>query len=955
MNPQEKQDRWQRVKGILAEALEHPESQRKHFLEEACRSDLTLLAEVESLLSYEQPQDHLTELEFSADSFKQPDRIGVYKIIRTLGRGGMGAVYLAARDDDEYSKQVAIKLIRQDMSTEFVRHRFLNERQILAALDHPNIARLLDGGTVEGLPYLVMDYIEGVLIHEYCDQNKLNTEKRLRIFLQLCAAVQYAHQRLVIHRDIKPGNILVTNEGVPKLLDFGIAKLLTPELEAQTPEATTGTAMRLMTPDYASPEQVRGEMITTSSDIYSLGVLLYELLTGHSPYRPTSDAIHDIIQAICETEPEKPSTVINRTLGIRKAGSDERITAETVSRKREGEPDKLRRSLRGDIDNILLKALRKVPRERYGSVEQFSEDIRRHLDGLPVFAKRPTLVYRARKFVRRNQVTVAAAVLIVIILIGGIIGINQQRLRAERRFNDVRRLAHSVVFDYHDAIADLPGSTQVRQRLVKDALAYLDSLAMEAKDDQELQRELAAAYVKIGDVQGNSYVANLGNVSGALASYRKSLDIRQRLVETNPDNVEWQSEITESYERIGDMLRTNGNVKSADENYHQAIKILKQFLSKRPDDPGLRRRLAKLLYHVANLKGMARGPNTGDITGCIEYHRQAITIREALYEREPGNVMLCAELQESHGSLADILLSLIRVDEAEPHVHRAMSLAKSLVGTDSKSVKFRRILMGAQDSLGRLLQSKGKAEEAMDAYKQCLDTAQSLLAADPNNKQSRMSLASRNLRIGVLLMDQGNPAEALEYHLESLKLNEEVAAADPANDAARRVIALDHLNIGEALAGIGNLKGALQSDREALSYFQMLMKKNPEDRQALSWLMRTHNQIGEALLKAGDFTKALESLRQSLALAQSAPARDPNIRSKDRQLALAHFSIGETHAAMASAATTPADQRVVHWTAARQAYQRSLDLFSKLKQDSVLMPKHADMPERITRKIQSIH
>src|ERR1044071_1467079 len=283
----------------------------------------------------------------------QESNIGPYRIIRRIGQGGMGAVYLAARDDDQFKKQVAIKLIRRGMDSDFVLRRFRNERQILASLDHPNIARLLDGGTTEdGRPYFVMEYIEGKPITEYADKHSLATVERLKLFVQVCSAIHYAHQNLVIHRDIKPSNILVTADGTPKLLDFGIAKLLNPELAAQTIEATA-VAVRLMTPEYASPEQVKGEAITTSSDVYSLGVLLYELLTGHRPYRITNRTPLEVARVVCEEEPQRPSTAVGRieTYPLADGTGTIQLTPESTSRTREGNPERLRRRLAGDLDN----------------------------------------------------------------------------------------------------------------------------------------------------------------------------------------------------------------------------------------------------------------------------------------------------------------------------------------------------------------------------------------------------------------------------------------------------------------------------------------------------------------------------------------------------------------------------------------------------------------------------
>jgi serine/threonine-protein kinase len=445
---------WEKIEEIFLAALPHTPDSRAAHLDAACGDDSTLRAEVESLLASHDNASAFLEtpaMTFASDLL--PDeltaqtsndiagqRIGHYQLIREIGRGGMGTVYLATRADAQYEKLVAIKVVRRGLDTEDILRRFRHERQILANLDHPNIARLIDGGTTDdGLPYLVMDFVEGVPLGKYADAHQLSINERLKLFRTVCAAVHYAHQHLIIHRDIKPSNILVTDEGEAKLLDFGIAKLLDPEQSQE--DAHTLTEFRVMTPDYASPEQVRGGAITTATDIYSLGVLLYELLTGHRPFQhktQRADASSSFLIAV--DEPLKPSVAVNRIDEAASAHGSQsaRVTSQTISRTRSADVATLHRRLSGDLDNIILKAMHSEPQRRYASVEQFSEDIARHLEGLPVIARKDTLKYRTAKFVRRNRLGVVAAGIVALSLLGGIVATawqaraaRQEKARAE--------------------------------------------------------------------------------------------------------------------------------------------------------------------------------------------------------------------------------------------------------------------------------------------------------------------------------------------------------------------------------------------------------------------------------------------------------------------------------------------------------------------------------------------
>src|SRR5438132_4863426 len=549
---------WEQLKSLFHSALEVDESHRAAFLDQACEGNAELHSRIERLLvSHEEagsflvsPALHGSGISFLADGddgqravtekTRVGQRIGPYEIIREIGRGGMGTVYLATRADQTFDRQVALKLIKRGMDYDAIIKRFVIERQILANLDHSHIARLIDGGTTEdGLPYFVMEYIEGKTITRYCDEHTLNTLARLKLFGQVCAAVQFAHRNLVVHRDLKPSNIIVTEDGTPKLLDFGIAKLLS----SQTPVEATATIGRVLTPEYASPEELRGLPVTTSSDVYSLGVVLYELLSGHRPFNFENRSPEDVARAITASQPIKPSVVITRIATTRQTDDAEYRsgTPEAISRTRDGNIDKLRRRLVGDLDNILLKALRKEPERRYASVQEFSEDLRRHLEGLPVLARSDTLSYRTSKFVTRHKAGVAAAVIVLLTLLSATVITSWQarvarreRDKAQQRFNQVRKLANSVLFEYDDGIEKLPGSTPIREKMVKDALEYLDNLSSQSSGDATLQAELAAAYEKVGDVQGNPYGANLGNQDGALESYRKAVTIREALHAANP-------------------------------------------------------------------------------------------------------------------------------------------------------------------------------------------------------------------------------------------------------------------------------------------------------------------------------------------------------------------------------------------------------------------------------------
>jgi non-specific serine/threonine protein kinase/serine/threonine-protein kinase len=780
--------RWQRIEALFHAAAPLGPDERRRLLAGEAADDPGLAGEVERLLAAHDRagafiQTPAVELVGALEPADEPvpagRRIGPYRVVREVGRGGMGAVYLAARADEAFTQQVAIKLIKRGMDTAQVLARFRAERQILASLDHPHIARLLDGGTTDdGLPYFAMEYIEGQPIDAYADAHRLSIPERLRLFLQVCGAVSYAHQHLIVHRDIKPVNILVTADGLPKLLDFGIAKVL----EAEDDGTATATGVRMLTPEYASPEQVEGRHATTVSDVYSLGVVLYELLTGRSPYRTRSRSPIEIAEAVCTTEPVRPSAAVGEggppLAGRRRSGvADDRAAATGLS-----SADRLRRRLRGDLDTIALTALRKEPGRRYQSVEQLSGDIRRHLDGLPVRARPDTFRYRAGKFVRRNRGVVAAGALVGVTLVGGTIATAWQarearaaQARAERRFNDVRKLANAVLFDYHDAIKDLPGSTPVRERLVRDALGYLDTLAHEAHGDAALQRELARAYRRVADVQGGSLTANLGDTEGALISYRKSVQILEGLFAADSGDVATRRQLAAVTSDLGTLLFDTGDVAGSLALARRAWALLEP-LGRDSVDAGLRLDLRK----AGDLLGVLL-LETGDAEGAARRHRDDLRRLEAAPEAERRRPDVRRSMSVALHHLADAQVQLGDLNGALDNYRHSRVLRGGLAAEFPDNVDYRGLVGTTDFWIADVLARLGRHGEALAIYRQRLATDSAEARKDPKNAIARSGIAFNLVRVGDMEFGLGRAGHALSRYRQALAMRGEEFRTDSTN------------------------------------------------------------------------------------------------------------------------------------------------------------------------------
>lgn len=524
-------DRWQEISPYLDEALAMPAEERSGWLAALRVRHPQLASLVEALLV-----DHrlLEEEHFLEHSPSQPPEpvlvgqsFGAYTVISAIGHGGMGSVWLARRNDGRFERKAAVKLLNLALMGQGGEERFRREGRILGQLNHPHIAELLDAGVSSGgQPYLVLEYVDGQHIDDFCDEHTRNVEARVRLFLDVLAAVGHAHTNLVIHRDIKPSNVLVTSDGQVKLLDFGIAKLLEDEAQPGAATLLTREAGSALTPQYAAPEQITGEPVTTATDVYALGVLLFVLLTGQHPAGPGPHSTAQLLKVIIETEPPRMSTI------VRRGGAEAELIASSAS-KRGATAERLRRRLRGDLDTIVAKSLKKNPRERYASVNSMAEDLGRYLRHEPIRARPDAVAYRAAKFLRRYWLPVSAAALVIASLSAGLYTASHERAIAERRFSQLRQLSNKI-FNLDEDIRNLPGSTQARQSLVSAALEYLDGLAPAAHGDLDLSQDIADGYWRIAGIQGVPTQLNLGEPEKAEASMKRADELTEAVLADRP-------------------------------------------------------------------------------------------------------------------------------------------------------------------------------------------------------------------------------------------------------------------------------------------------------------------------------------------------------------------------------------------------------------------------------------
>jgi eukaryotic-like serine/threonine-protein kinase len=838
---------WDYLKDLFAAVLERPPDDQTRFLAGSCGGNDELKAQLQEMLArhalWNELFDNLPVRRAEIARLLAPNnRVFAdgevfeerWAIEQLLGRGGMGEVYKAR--DKQLERTVAIKVVQSGAPAQAdLLARFQQERKILAALNHPHIARLFDAGATSAKqPYLVMEYVCGQPLDLYCDECKLDLSARIRLMLQVCGAVQYAHQNLVVHRDLKPSNILVTEDGEIKLLDFGIAKLLHSSFE-ESDLAATQTHWPALTPDYASPEQVRNLTITTATDVYALGVILHVLLTGQKPYCLSGMAPHEASRIICEVEPARPSTVAARAR---------------------------RHQFASDLDDILLCALRKDPSQRYSSIEQFSEDLQMYLEGMPIRARKQTLAYRAKKFIQRNKTPSAAAAIVLIVMTSGIGSVlweaqiaRNERDLAELRFRDIQDLSNWLLFDLHDAIAVLPGSTPVRAQIMQRTALYLDRLERDAEHDRTFRREIAAAYERIGYVQGHPEWGNIGDSAGALKSYEKALDLRKAVAAAQVNDSNAQQELASSHNNLGIIQETIGDLAGAIRSMGQAQILLERLAAAEPGN----RRTEEMLADIHHDFGRAL-ERSGDLPGARMHYRQGMERYEALARAFPADADIKRSLAITYKQNGVMLARAGDSGEAFTLLQKALTI-NEVVFKKGPTPQALEDLSFCQSDLGLVFLLNGDVTSSRKQYEEALALRLRMAAADPRNVRVRRFLALTYDSLGKVFVRSGDLPRAAEFYGRGISILASLSALDSNNVVVRRDLAEAYADLGTVVLD--------QAKRESL-----FPRRTARWRSAVNWYEHSQSEwhflqsagtlFGADIAMPGQLDRTLEASKSAL-------------------------------------------------------------------------------------------
>jgi tetratricopeptide (TPR) repeat protein len=890
------EERWRRLEHLFETATALPCEQREAFVQKETAADEELRRELLGMLEHAPGAANriIQSIEGAAQAMVPGASwagraFGPYRIIREIAHGGMGVVFEALRDDDEYRKRVALKVATTPSDSGLMQARLRHERQILAGLEHPNIARFLDGGSEGGIPYIAMEYVEGVPITAYC--RGLSLPERIGIFRQVCDAVRYAHEGLIVHRDLKPENILVTEDGAPKLLDFGIAKILSPMIDGGE------TRNMLWTPDYTSPEQVRGRTVTIRTDVYSLGLILYEILCGERAQRAHDSSPLEIERSVCVEDPSRPSQQAE--------ARGDRVLA---------------RQLAGDLDTIVSMAIRKEPELRYGSAADLSADLGRYLEGRPVRARQGTWVYRAGKAIRRHHTAAALTILALACLTAGAVSTIHQERRAERRFAQVRKLANTFVFDVHDRIENLPGATAARKFIVETAIDYLETLRQESAGDAALSREIAAAYERIGEVQGSPTRSNLGDTEGALISLGRARDLLEPLVRRN-DRQAALLLATVRY-RTGELLRARGEIRKAMEQYAEARTICEARMRENPNERGLLI-LAGMLYGEIN-RAETELRDAHAVAAAAASEMEVAKRLVALNPPDPGPR---AALANARMSLGRALLASGELENSAAEFREAVSEREQLLKEAPQNVEVHRDLMVAYGTLGDILgfrtgENLGDVAGATAAFRRALAIAEWLRAKDPADKKAKSDFLSASVRLGSMLAEDPQQASAgFRYLADSARIAAELSAGDARNTRLRYMEMFVERKTGECLAAMGRTSEAVTRLQHAISMASELIggSDGPTAREQVTLMTARLAAIEAERNRA----HALELAHQAARQIEAVPSLFRTAWTEaqvDRELGQVYVRVG-------------------HRREGEAFLEKSLDQLKKLKPPAALEPK----------------
>jgi serine/threonine protein kinase len=931
-------DLWDRVQAVFLSLADLSPEERAQQLDAACGADSELRREVESLLESDRASARTISSAIGSETALMlgigtpiGDRLGAYRVVKEIGRGGMGAVYLAIRDDDQFQKQVAIKVVKQGMDTAEVLGRFRHERQILANLDHPYIARLLDGGTTpDGRPFFVMDYVEGQPLDVFVTGHKLDIATRCRLFLRVLEAVAHAHRNLVVHRDLKPSNIFVTGDGSPKLLDFGVAKLLAAD---SGPGVTAVAAARPFTPEYASPEQVHALPATTTADIYSLGAVFYELLTGQRAQPIAALTPAEIERVICRTEVARPSL--------------------------------LAPGLDSDLDNIVLMAMRKEPERRYQSVDQLAEDIRRHLSGRAVLARQDSFWYRSRKFAGRNRFQIAGAALIFASLVAALVitlgqarlaereraraeagsrqaeaaraAETQQRLiadqqrddavreraSAEQRLTQLLNLADKTLFEIHDVVARLPGATEARQTLVRTTIGYLESIEKENGLDDRLRLSLGSGYSRIAAIQGEPLHPSLGDVKGAQVSYKKAEALLAPLYARRKDDPDTITRWLEAETGLAGLSYAQSRSPQAIQMYVNLLPAAHRLAELAPQN------LQAVKPEADIYSALSTAMLQTDSRAALDYANKLISILTTLTDRFPADRDLKEDLGSALTIAAGPLKDLGDYEQAAEYFERSIRVEEQFLEVEPHNALVERRLFVSYGNYCVLLgipwsANMNRPAEARTYCEKSVAIARELSGSDPLNQTALYDLGISFGQLGMVEPDANQVADSLKSLEDSLAILDPLIRANPASASVATRVDLVREYAGRRLQRLGRLSAAADSFRQALAELDVMTNANPGQLSTIPVALGNEEGLAEVFAEQGDRDAALAWARKAVDSAEKLSSQFPG-----RASALGH--LGEAYFELAWV-----ERSLNEWDGAASHAERSTSLWRSIDDKGVL-------------------